>query len=99
MEVRRPRHATEVGDLPHVGAIELHREDVGEKAVLFEAAPKNALAVGREERPAVIAGRVRQTADVRAVGVHQVQLAKVRFVHIQPFLVLGRKFVGVCVAV
>ena len=48
-------------DLPLVGAVQVHRPDVGDQALLVESAPDDPLAVGREERSAVVTGDVGQT--------------------------------------
>ena len=99
MEVGRPGHTTEVGELSNVGPIELHCENVGDDAVRFETTPQDTLTVGREERAAIIAGGVREPAKVRTVGMHQVQIAEVGLVHVKPLLVLVRERLGVRVAI
>ena len=48
--------------------------------VLGEAPPANPASVGAEEGAAVVARDVRQASQVRAVGVHQVNVRKVGFV-------------------
>ncbi len=41
MEVRRPAHRPDVGQSLHIGAIGLHRENLGGRAVLGESSPTN----------------------------------------------------------
>src|SRR5262249_16766511 len=72
----RPLHPVEVlGQLPLVLAVGVDHVQLQVVLLLAVAAEDDALAVGREERAAVVALRgVRQLADVGAVAVHDVQL-------------------------
>ena len=58
------------------------------QALLVEAAPDDLLAVGREERAAVVAGHVGQALLVRAVGAHDVDLGEVARVLVERLLLL-----------
>ena len=80
-----------------VGAVRLHRPDVGDEPGLVEAAPDDPLAVVREERPAVVAGHVGQPLLARAVGAHDVDLGEVARVLLELLLlrVGQRAVVGV----
>ena len=89
---RRPRHRFEVRDSFLVRTVELHRPDVGDHSVLLEMPPDDALAVRRKERAAVVARLVRQAADVRAVGVHYMDLAEPRRILVITSALIGRKF-------
>ena len=93
MEIRRPGHRAEVGQALHVGAIELHGVNVGVHALFIEAPPDDALAVRSKERSAVVAGRVREPARVRAVGVHHVDLAERGRVGFETLEFVSGKFV------
>ena len=73
---------------------EFHRVNVRIDAVRVEAAPEDAPAVGREERPPIVAGRERQAFLARSVGVHDVNLAEVGGVVLETFAVFGRKRLG-----
>ena len=87
MEVRRPRHRAKIGEALYVRAVELHRVNVRVHALLVEAPPEDALAVRREERTAIVAGRAREAARFRAVGVHQINLAEPRGIGFEYFSV------------
>ncbi len=89
VHVGRPAHRLEVGDLLLVGAVEVHRPDVGDEALLVEAPPQDLLAVGREERAAVVAGRLGQAALAAAIGLHDVDLGEPRRVGGELFLFGG----------
>jgi hypothetical protein len=51
MDVGRPAHRLEVGELTIVGAIQVHRVHVGDHPVVVEAPPDDALAVGEKKGP------------------------------------------------
>ena len=51
--------------------------DIRRGAVFGKAPPDDAFAIGGEERPAIVARRVRQPPLIRAVGVHDVDFAEV----------------------
>ena len=89
VKVRRPRHALEVRDLPHISAVGLHREHIRIHAARVETPPHNARAVRREKRAAIVARRLRKLPHVRAVGVHDVDIAKPGGVFLQTRLLLG----------
>ena len=76
MIIRRPRHRFEIGDAPLVRAVRLHGLDVGNRAVLFEMPPDDPLTVGRKEWAAIVAGRVGEAAHIRAIGIHDVNVAE-----------------------
>ena len=81
--VRGPAHRAEVGQLPLVRAVEIHRPDVGYQAVLAEAPPDDAGTVSEEEGAAVVSRHVREPGLFAAVGAHDVDLAEVRGVDFQ----------------
>ncbi len=83
-----------------VGAVQIHRPDVGDQAAFVEAPPDDALAVGREERAAVVARNAGQPADAGAVGVraHDVDLAEVARVGLELLLFGGGELPVVRVA-
>ena len=81
--VRGPAHRAEVGQLPLVGAVGVHRPDIGDQAVLAEAPPDDAGTVGEEEGAAVVSGHVREPGLFAAVGAHDVDLAEVRGIDFQ----------------
>ena len=87
----------ELRDLPRVGAVEVHRPDVGDEPLLVEAAPDDALAVGREEGPAVVAVDGGEPLLAGAVGVHDVDLAEEARIDLELLLlrVAERAVVGV----
>ena len=86
VHVRRPAHRLEVGDLLGVGAVGVHRPDVGDEPLLVEAAPQDLLAVGGEERAAVVAGGRGEPPLAAAVGLHDVDLGEPAGVGRQLFL-------------
>ncbi len=88
VEVRRPAHGAQPGDLARLAAVGVHGPDFGNISLGREAAPADALAVGAEKRPAVVAGRIGEALDVRAVGVGNVQVHEVLLVDLQAFGVL-----------
>ena len=75
MKVRRPRHRAEIRQPPHIATVQAHGVNIGDDTFLIEAAPDDALAVGREKRTAIVAGREGETALIRAVGIHDVDFA------------------------
>ena len=93
MKKRRPRHRLEIREPAHVRAVELHREDIGVHPRRIEAPPDDARAVGRKERPAVVARRVGEPALVGAVHVHDVDVAEPRGVFFQARLFLRAQLV------
>ena len=90
--VRRPAHRAEVGQLPLVRAVEVHRPHVGDEAVLAEAPPDDAGTVGEEEGAAIVTGHVRETGLFAAVGAHDVDLAEVRGIDLQQVRFALREF-------
>jgi hypothetical protein len=46
-----PAHGAELGDLLLFAAVRIHRPDVGDEALLVEAPPDDALAVGEKNGP------------------------------------------------
>ena len=95
MKVRRPRHRVEAGDLPHVRAVDFHRVNLRHCACLVEPAPDDALAVRREKRAAVVAGRLRQARLAGTVGIHDVNFAEIRQVDLAQFFLLRSQVFGV----
>ena len=89
MLVRRPAHGGEVGDLLLVGAVRLHRPDVGDQPVLLEVTPDDAAVLG-EEGAAVVTGPVGEALLLSAVGLHDVDLGEERRVE-RELLLLGRR--------
>ena len=74
MPVGGPVHAHVVGQRHVVLAVDADGVDLQEAFLLAVAAKDHPLAVGRDERSAVVAGRVGQLPHVGAVGVHHVQV-------------------------
>ena len=95
MKIRRPRHRVEAGDFSHVRAVKFHRVNLRNRAGLVEPAPNNALAVRREKRAAIVAGHPGKSRLLRAVGVHDVNFAKVRQVDLAQFYFLLHQVVRV----
>src|SRR5262245_45846033 len=58
------------GELFFVGAVDVHDEDLQVIVLFAVGAEDDALAVGREEGTAVVAGLVGELLDAGAVGVH-----------------------------
>ena len=99
MEKGRPGHRPEIGEPPLIGTVKLHREHVRRVAFLGEPPPENALAVGREKRPAIVAGRVGEPPDLRSVGLHQIDFAEAGEIGFESFAVRSGKIVrGIGVA-
>ena len=55
---RRPGHRLEIRELLFVRAVEVHRPNVGNRAVFLEMSPDDSFAIRREERAAVVAGSI-----------------------------------------
>ena len=88
VEIRRPGHGFEMSDGMLVTAIRVHHEDLGLITFFVEATPADLLAIRAEERPAVVAGDVRELLHVRAVGIHDVDVHEVLLVDLQALFVL-----------
>ena len=77
MDVRRPAHGPEVGELALIAPVRVHGPDVRDQSVLRKAAPDDPRPVGEIERAAVVAGNVGQAPLLAAVGAHRPDLAEV----------------------
>ena len=92
MIVGRPGHAAKVGEAARVRAVKFHRVNVRVDSVGVEAAPNDTLAVWGEKRTAIVTPRERQPLLAGAVGVHEVDFAKVTRIGSETLPDLGRKF-------
>ena len=98
VRVRRPAHRPEIRHLVRTPAVRIHRPHVGDEPVLGEPAPYDALTVGGEKGPAVVAGHVGQPRLHRAVGFHDVDLGEVRRVDLELLLLFVGELAVVSVA-
>ena len=84
-----------MGNLFFVAPIGVHGVDFGGAAIGGEAPPDNFRAVGGEERPAVIAGRIGQAAHIGAVRVHDVNVHEGRLVPLEQSLLFRRQLAAI----
>ena len=100
MEIGGPAHRTELRKRLWIAAIDVHGPDLGHIALRREATPADALAVGAEKRPAVVAGHVGEAFHVRAIGIGRVDLHEILFVDLEALLVLFAelRFVSLAIA-
>src|SRR5688572_21453446 len=87
VDVWCPAHRAEVRNFPLIRAVEIHRPDVGDEARFIEPPPDDPFPVRREERPAVVAGHLRQAPGPGVVGVrpHDVDLPEVARIGVELF--------------
>src|SRR5690349_21048454 len=74
MPVRPPVDALRVGELLFVFAVDSDDINLQPFGLFAVAAKNDPLLIGRNERAAVIAGGIRDLTNVRAVGIHQIDV-------------------------